>query len=69
VAIPFNFAQFAGFGKQSHRAAKAIAWIRENYAKPMQIEDLANLAGMGISPLRRRFLVLTTKRPLQHQTS
>ena len=57
----------ATLGDQSHRTAKAIAWIRENYAKPMQIEDLANLAGMGVSTLHHHFRALTAMSPLQYQ--
>jgi hypothetical protein len=36
-------------GDQSHRTAKAIAWIRTNYAKPLRVEDLADISGMGVS--------------------
>ena len=57
----------ATLGDQSHRTAKAIAWIRENYAKPMQIEDLASLAGMGVSTLHHHFRALTAMSPLQYQ--
>ena len=57
----------ATLGDQSHRTAKAIAWIRENYVKPMQIEDLANLAGMGVSTLHHHFRALTAMSPLQYQ--
>jgi AraC-like DNA-binding protein len=57
----------ATLGEQSHRTAKAIAWIRENYVKPMQIEDLANLAGMGVSTLHHHFRALTAMSPLQYQ--
>jgi hypothetical protein len=31
----------ATLGEQSHRTAKAIAWIKTNYAKPLRVEDLA----------------------------
>ena len=41
----------ATLGEQSHRTAKAIAWIRTNYAKPLRVEDLADIAGMGVSTL------------------
>ena len=57
----------ATLGDQSHRTAKAIAWIRENFAKPMQVEDLANLAGMGVSTLHHHFRALTAMSPLQYQ--
>jgi hypothetical protein len=36
----------ATLGEQSHRTARAIAWIRSNYAKPLRVEDLAEVAGM-----------------------
>ena len=54
-------------GEQSHRTAKAIAWIRENYAKPLRVEDLAEIAGMGVSTLHHHFRVLTAMSPLQYQ--
>ena len=54
-------------GEQSHRTAKAIAWIRTNYAKPLRVEDLAEIAGMGVSTLHHHFRVLTAMRPLQYQ--
>ena len=38
-------------GDQSNRTAKAIAWVRANYAKPLKVEDLAQIAGMGVSTL------------------
>lgn len=54
-------------GDQSHRTAKAIAWIRGNYAKPLRVEDLAQIAGMGVSTLHHHFRVLTSMSPLQYQ--
>jgi AraC-like DNA-binding protein len=54
-------------GEQSHRTAKAIAWIRSNYAKPLRVEELAGIAGMGVSTLHHHFRVLTAMSPLQYQ--
>lgn len=54
-------------GDQSHRTATAIAWIRENYAKPLRVEDLADIAAMGVSTLHHNFRVLTAMSPLQYQ--
>ena len=54
-------------GEQSQRTAKAIAWIRSNYAKPLRVEDLAEIAGMGVSTLHHHFRVLTAMSPLQYQ--
>jgi AraC-like DNA-binding protein len=57
----------ATLGEQSHRTAKAIAWIRANYTKPLGVEDLAEMAGMGVSTLHHHFRVLTAMSPLQYQ--
>jgi AraC-like DNA-binding protein len=57
----------ATLGDQSNRTAKAIAWIRTNYAKRLLIEDLAAIAGMGVSTFHRHFRTLTAMSPLQYQ--
>jgi transcriptional regulator GlxA family with amidase domain len=57
----------ATLGDQSHRTAKAIAWLRVNYAKPLRVEDLAKIAGMGVSTLHHHFRALTAVSPLQYQ--
>jgi AraC-like DNA-binding protein len=57
----------ATLGDQSHRTAKAIGWIRANYAKPLRVEDLAQMAGMGVSTLHHHFRALTAMSPLQYQ--
>jgi AraC-like DNA-binding protein len=57
----------ATMGAQSNRTAKAISWIRANYAKPLRVEDLADVAGMGISTLHHHFRMLTAMSPLQYQ--
>ena len=57
----------ATLGEQSHRTAKAIAWISANYAKPLRVEDLAEVAGMGASTLHHHFRALTAMSPLQYQ--
>jgi AraC-like DNA-binding protein len=57
----------ATLGDQSHRTAKAIAWIKANYAKPLRVEDLSQIAGMGLSTLHHHFRALTAMSPLQYQ--
>jgi AraC-like DNA-binding protein len=57
----------ATLGDQSHRTAKVISWIRTNYAKPLRVDDLAQIAGMGVSTLHHHFRVLTSMSPLQYQ--
>ena len=57
----------ATLGDQSQRTAKAIAWIRSNYARTLRVEDLADIAGMGVSTLHHHFRALTAMSPLQYQ--
>jgi transcriptional regulator GlxA family with amidase domain len=57
----------ATLGDQSHRTAKAVAWIATNYAKPLHVEELAQIAGMGVSTLHHHFRMLTAMSPLQYQ--
>ena len=57
----------ATLGDQSHRTAKAIAWLRANYTKPLRVEELAEVARMGMSTLHHHFRALTAMSPLQYQ--
>lgn len=57
----------ATLGDQSHRTAKAIAWIKDNYTKPLRVDDLAQIAAMGVSTFHHHFRVLTNMSPLQYQ--
>jgi len=57
----------ATLGDQSQRTAKAIAWVKANYAKPLRVEYLAEIAGMGTSTLHHHFRALTAMSPVQYQ--
>lgn len=46
---------------------RAIRWIRDNYAEPMRVEDLARLAAMSSSAFHRHFRSVTTMSPVQFQ--
>jgi AraC-like DNA-binding protein len=54
-------------GDLSNRTAKAIAWLKTNYAKPLHMEELAGVARMGVSTLHHQFRALTAMSPLQYQ--
>jgi AraC-like DNA-binding protein len=54
-------------GDLSHRTARAIAWLRANFAKPLHMEELAAVARMGVSTLHHQFRALTAMSPLQYQ--
>jgi len=50
-----------------HRTAKAVAWLRSNYERPLRVEHLATIAGMSRSTLHHHFRALTAMSPLQFQ--
>jgi len=54
-------------GDLSQRTARAISWLRANFAKPLHIEELADTARMGVSTLHHQFRALTAMSPLQYQ--
>jgi AraC-like DNA-binding protein len=52
---------------QLHQVSKAIDWIRENFARPLCIEVLAQTAHMSVSSLHHNFKGITGMSPLQYQ--
>jgi transcriptional regulator GlxA family with amidase domain len=62
-----NLRAIATLGEQSQRTAKAVAWLRANYSKPLRVEELASVARMGVSTLHHHFRSLTAMSPLQYQ--
>jgi AraC-like DNA-binding protein len=54
-------------GDLSNRTARAITWLKENYSRPLHMDELANIARVGISTLHHQFRALTSMSPLQYQ--
>ena len=50
-----------------HRIAQAVAWLREHYAQPTGVGNLARLAHMSVSSFHQRFKAVTSMSPLQYQ--
>ena len=46
---------------------RAARWIRDNYAEPFRVEELAKLAGMSESGFYRHFQTVTALSPIQFQ--
>jgi AraC-like DNA-binding protein len=51
----------------SHRILRAIEWLKQHYATPLRIEDLAESIHMSPSALHHRFKAVTAMSPLQYQ--
>lgn len=54
-------------GTALSRIGVAIAWIRENFAKPLRVEALADMAALSVSAFHRHFKAVTALSPLQYQ--
>lgn len=54
-------------GNLGNRTARAISWLRDNYTKRLHMEELAEIARMGVSTLHHQFRALTAMSPLQYQ--
>jgi AraC-like DNA-binding protein len=44
----------------------AIRWIRENFARPLRVETLADMAALSVSAFHRHFKAVTALSPLQY---
>lgn len=49
------------------RVTKAVTWVREHFAQPIKVEDLADLANMSLSSFHQHFRAVTAMSPLQYQ--
>jgi len=49
------------------RVNLAIAHIRQDFAEPIRVDDLARLASMSVSAFHRHFKAVTALSPLQYQ--
>ncbi|MEU3188285.1 AraC family transcriptional regulator [Streptomyces sp. NPDC006923] len=47
--------------------ARAVRWIRDHYAQPFKVEDVAQLSGMSVSAFYRNFQAVTAMSPIQFQ--
>ncbi len=55
------------YGSQKSQILNAITWLKENYAQPLNVENLAATAHMASCTFHRHFKEITTLSPLQYQ--
>lgn len=49
------------------KVSKGISWVREHYAQPMKVDQLAAHVNMSVSAFHQHFKAVTTMSPLQFQ--
>lgn len=59
--------QIASGGGHGHQIARAIEWLKGNFAQPLRIEDLARQTSMSPSTFHHHFRSVTALSPLQYQ--
>lgn len=59
--------QLAMMGTQSQQISSAVAWLKANFTKPLRVNQLAEMANMGVSTFHHHFRVMTAMTPIQYQ--
>jgi AraC-like DNA-binding protein len=59
--------QMASAGSRSQQIARAIDWLKGNFAKPLRIDGLAAQINMSTSTFHHHFRQMTAMSPLQYQ--
>jgi AraC-like DNA-binding protein len=54
-------------GSPSQQIAKAVAWLKQHFKEPLEVDDLAARAHMSPSTFRLHFRSITGTSPLQYQ--
>lgn len=60
-------AQIGIADSHAEKVTKAITWLKNNYAEPIKMEELAKITGMSISSFHTHFKAITSMSPLQFQ--
>jgi AraC-like DNA-binding protein len=62
-----DIARMMAVSGPSHRLQRAVQALRERYAEPVRVEELAAVAQLSASAFHRQFKALTSFTPLQYQ--
>jgi AraC-like DNA-binding protein len=59
--------QITSAGNHAYRIARAIDWLKDNFDKPLRIDELADRVGLSASAFHSHFRSTTAMSPLQFQ--
>jgi AraC-like DNA-binding protein len=57
----------AASGSPGHQIARSVAWLKQNFASPLLVDDLAARAHMSPTTYREHFRAITGMSPVQYQ--
>jgi transcriptional regulator GlxA family with amidase domain len=59
--------QLVSAGSPGQRIAKTVVWLKQNFARAMDVKELAARAHMSATTFRQHFRTMTGVSPLQYQ--
>jgi AraC-like DNA-binding protein len=59
--------QITTIGNHGYQISRAIDWLKDNFCKPVKMEELAGKAGLSLSAFHNHFRSVTAMSPLQYQ--
>ena len=59
--------QITTVGNHGYQISRSIDWLKENFSKPVKMEELAGKAGLSLSAFHNHFRAMTGMSPLQYQ--
>ncbi|WP_036300562.1 AraC family transcriptional regulator [Methylomarinum vadi] len=59
--------QISTIGNHGYQIARVIDWLKDNFSKPVKVEELAGKAGLSVSAFHKHFRSMTAMSPLQFQ--
>lgn len=59
--------QITTVGNHGYQISRAIDWLKDNFSKPVKVDELANRAGLSLSAFHNHFRAMTAMSPLQYQ--
>ena len=59
--------QITTVGNHGYQISRAIDWLKNNYSRPVKIEELASRTGLSLSAFHNHFRATTAMSPLQYQ--
>lgn len=60
-------AQYATSSSHLSQISRTVSWIRQHYQEPMNVADLADMAGMSVTSFYRHFKAVTLMTPIQYR--
>jgi AraC-like DNA-binding protein len=59
--------QITSVGNRGYQISRAIDWLKDNFSKPVKVDELASRAGLSLSAFHNHFRAVTTMSPLRYQ--